>query len=518
MLPQPTHYSLSSEQNPSDSYLTFGRVLFCTALIAAALLNTPIIQAQPSAPDTTHWTRNPHIVATPDTLPRRYNSNAAPYLIVKKISLKGNKRTKDRIILRELDFRVGDTLQIADLEAIFKKNRNQVYNTSLFNDVAVRIAAWRNKEAELLISVEERWYIFPVPIFQLTDRNFNDWWVTHQRDLRRTEYGFQFIHYNFRGRREKLKILFQLGYTQKFELNYQVPFLDRQGKTGISFSGNYITNREVAWRTFGNRQEFYRDTLENLRSRFRVGASITHRPNVQESHNLGINYTINHIKDYVAQINPDYFLDGRSRQAYPHFNYTYTADYRDIRPYPLHGYFFRLNFNKLGLSSSSDINMMSLWMGYTHYFQLGKRWYGLANAHGRISFPERQPYYNQQGLGYGTSYLRGYEYYVIDGQYFGLLRTALKYELLNVKFKNPLLKGDQFRTLPLAIYLKTYLETAYVKDAYYAANNPLSNKWLGACGLGIDIFSVYDMVLSLEYSFNAERESGFFVSFRTNYD
>ncbi|MBK8471555.1 MAG: hypothetical protein IPL33_04775 [Sphingobacteriales bacterium] len=31
--------------------------------------------------------RNPHIVATPDTLPRRYNSNAAPYLIVKKIKL-----------------------------------------------------------------------------------------------------------------------------------------------------------------------------------------------------------------------------------------------------------------------------------------------------------------------------------------------------------------------------------------------------------------------------------------------
>jgi outer membrane protein assembly factor BamA len=529
LLIEQRHIILKYFQHPSQIVIYFGRVFVYILLGLQGIIN--ILIAQPNAP----YTPNPILEAhaaiaqhqyfgqispasTLDSSSTNKAINEAPYLIIDSIFLSGNKRTKDRIILRELDFKVGDTLKTEQMEDILKKNRNQVYNTGLFNDVTIKIAKWQNRVGSIVINMEERWYIFPVPIFQLTDRNLNDWWVNHNHDLRRTEYGFQFIHSNFRGRREKLKLLLQTGYTQKYELAYQIPFLDRKGKTGLSIVANYINNREIALQTVQNKQVFYRDSTQAIRTRFRTGMTISHRPDIAQTHHFSLNYIINTIQDTIAQMNPDYFLDGRTRQAFVHLSYNYVADHRDIRAYPLNGYNFRLSLNKMGLSANHDINTLSLLLSYSYYFPVYKKWYALLNMQGRVSFPERQPYYNQQGLGYGSSTLRGYDYYVIDGQHFAICRTALKYELLKTKFTNPFLKGDQFKTLPLAIYLKTYAETGYVQDNYYTKNNHMANKWLVSGGVGIDIFTVYDAAISLEYTWNAQREGNFFISFRTGYD
>jgi hypothetical protein len=43
----------------------------------------------------------------------------------------------------------------------------------------------------LLVDVNERWYTFPVPIFELSDRNFNEWWQNYNHDFRRVNYGLR---------------------------------------------------------------------------------------------------------------------------------------------------------------------------------------------------------------------------------------------------------------------------------------------------------------------------------------
>lgn len=443
-----------------------------------------------------------------------------PYIVIKNINIKGNKVTKRPIILREMTFHSGDTVRLEELEKTFKQNRNNIYNTRLFNDVSLKIEQLKENIADIIVNVEERWYIFPAPIFEIADRNFNEWWNTHNRDLKRTQYGMFLGIDNFRGRKERVKLLAQFGYTQKFDVSYSIPYIDKKRQIGLNPFVSFSNNREIYYTTQDNKQVFFSDNEKMMRSRFKAGINLTYRPNIHESHNGSITYFYNTIADTVAKINPDYFLNGQTTQQYVQFFYSFTDDHRDIAAYPRSGYFLRAQVAQLGVPAIfSDISITSLYASYTRYIPLGKRWFGIANARGKLSFPAIQPYFNQQGgMGYGSSSLRGYEYSVIDGQMFGLLRTAMRYELLNKKFKNNIIKARQFRTIPLAIYLKTYAETGYVRDAYYYETNPLTNVLLGSTGLGIDVLSVYDWLCSLEYSVNLQGQHGFFISFSLNYD
>ncbi len=454
--------------------------------------------------------------------------STSEYIVIKDINMKGNKRTKAYIILREMDVVVGDTLEVKKLEEIFEKNQNQIYNTRLFNDVNIKIASWKENLAELLVEVEERWYVIPAPIFELTD-DFNVWWNVHNRDLSRTEYGMLFTHVNFRGRKEMLKLNMQFGYTKKLELSYHLPFIDKKRTTGLNPFVSYIIQRQLAYKTENNKQVFFSDTTFNrqkvfndstyILKRFRVGTVLTHRPNIKWQHYFNFSYFNNSIADAVNDAsNGNYFLDGRTKQQYFYLAYVLNYDNRDIQAYPLKGNYFRLQVTKAGIGIFNDLNMLWIIGNYTQYMRLHPKVYAVANVQAKTSFPDIQPYFNQSGLSGGSGNIRGYELYVIDGQKYAMARTALKYQLINRKFVNPIVKLSQFRTIPFAAYLKTYAETAYVQDRYYAENNPLNNQWLRSTGVGLDIVTLYDSIFSLEYSLNHLGEWGFFMGFKVNYD
>lgn len=446
------------------------------------------------------------------------DTSITDYVIISDMVVSGNKRTKKQIIFRELDFAVGDTLESATLTEALEENRNQIYNTTLFNDVKMEVKEQQGTSIVLQITVEERWYVFPVPIFELTDRNFNVWWTEYNRDLSRTEYGLRFYHYNFRGRKEKLKATIQFGFTKKYELQYSLPFIDKARKIGAYYKLSYILNRELPFQRINNGQEFYKheDGFVQKRVNATIGTSL--RKSIHTNHRLFLDYIHNDIADTLAQMNPDYFLDGKTQQTFFRLVYDYSDDRRDITAYPLSGTYLNLQLLKSGVGIFGDLDMTSLVANYTHYLSLGNRFYGLGNAKVKFSLPGKQPFFNQKGLGFGLDYLRGYEFYIIDGQSFGIFRTALKYQVLSTKLRNPLIKSDQFRTIPLAIYLKTYGELAYVKDDYYQDINPLGNQWLKSAGIGVDIFSFYDLVASFEYTRNGLNDWGFYVSFGLNYD
>src|SRR5690606_31994944 len=125
---------------------------------------------------------------------------------------------------------------------------------------------------------------------------------------------------------------------------------------------------------------------------------------------------------------------------------------------------------------------------------------------------ESPPYYLTKGLGYGRDYLRGYEYYVVDGQDFAYLKTNLKFELLpkreiHAKF----IPLNKFSTIPYSFYLNLYGETGYVRDRKFSEGNPLVNKMQYSYGAGIDFVTYYDMVFRVEYSLNKLGDTGIFL-------
>jgi outer membrane protein assembly factor BamA len=186
------------------------------------------------------------------------NVDTLSFVSIKKITVDGNKRTKDRIIFRELNFVVGDTISLSYLTERLEFNRLQLMNTGLFTDVTMNIREWdQYNQVSIDIQVVEAFYIYPIPLFELADRNFNVWWIDYNHSFRRINYGMRFYHYNLTGRRDVLKAKVQLGFTRKFELEYSLPFIDRRQQWGLKTDFLLTRNRDVNYRTEEDKQVFF---------------------------------------------------------------------------------------------------------------------------------------------------------------------------------------------------------------------------------------------------------------------
>ena len=142
----------------------------------------------------------------------------ASYLIVDQIILHGNERTKRNIVLREVDFKSGDTLQLTDTVTIISQIEKKLFNTKLFNEIDIEFVKKIDDEFIVIIHLVERWYIFPIPAVALADRNFSEFLQRRGGDRTRLVFGIDYQDINFRGRREKLDLLVQTGFYNKYEL------------------------------------------------------------------------------------------------------------------------------------------------------------------------------------------------------------------------------------------------------------------------------------------------------------
>jgi outer membrane protein assembly factor BamA len=451
---------------------------------------------------------------TTDTLQQHATDPESEFVILNEVKIEGNLKTRSRIILRELAMQPGDTIFAKDQAVRLQKDRNKIVNTNLFVTVEVALQKVDERRADLLIQVSERWYLFPMPIFELADRNFNEWWYERGRDLRRTHYGMRVSHKNFRGRNEQLDALIQFGFTRKFELAYELPYLDRIQKHGLNVKVSFSENKSTAYKTESHKLLFLKS--ENiLRSRFNASIGISRRNRFYITHNAQLQYNYNQINDSIALLNPDFFLKGQTHQRYFALNYNFSRDLRDVVAYPLHGSRMTLNVTKLGLMPGDDINQLDIVASYTKYTPLGKKFYFNNMVQGKLSFPDQQPYANIRGLGYGQAFVRGYELYVIDGSSSVVSKSTLKRELFKTqKSIEKVMPLKQFQTVPLAMYVNLYFDMGYVKNG---RANPerdfLSNSFLWGTGMGIDLVTFYNTVFRVDFSLNRSLEKKIFFHF-----
>jgi hypothetical protein len=62
----------------------------------------------------------------------RYSDTVALNIVIQKIDIQGNKKTKTNIILRELTFKLGDTISLAALGDVLKFNRARLLGHNAF--------------------------------------------------------------------------------------------------------------------------------------------------------------------------------------------------------------------------------------------------------------------------------------------------------------------------------------------------------------------------------------------------
>jgi outer membrane protein assembly factor BamA len=432
-------------------------------------------------------------------------------IIIHNINISGNKKTKEYIIRREIQLKPGDSISIASLNDELQKLQQQVYNTNLFLDVKLELTEIGTNTVDINLALKERWYIFPIPKFQLIDRNVNEWIQKYDADLDRVVYGVKFTHYNLTGHRDLLRLTLLNGFTRNISLSYFKPVSEKKLNNGFSFTAGIVKNREFIFKVDTFNKPVLFNNGDFSRTNYFVGAGYNFRKNIMGTHYLNI--TFNHVAvvDSLVGIkyNPNYFKEDVTSKNFIDFSYTYRYINTNNAMYPLRGTIGSVRLTKRGFGFSGGINMFSIDGSYNKYWPLKNDWYVSSELSAKTTLPFNQSYINQRSLGYSDINLRGLELYVVDGVAFGLLRNTLKKKLFTINIKTPF-KSDKYHFVPFTVFAKMYgdLGVVYNKDAFKTS---LNNKLLYTGGFGIDILSIYDVNLRIEYSFNQLGKNGLFL-------
>lgn len=436
-------------------------------------------------------------------------------LRIDRIFIVGNKRTKQKIILRELDFGQSEMISTHNLIRRIKRNEDNIFNTRLFLTVNISFILIENNNVDVIIRVAERWYIFPFPVFELADRNFHDWWVNQNHDLKRIELGLKLYIYNVRGRNETLKFTGQFGFTKRIQVAYGFPFIDRKQKFGLNFIFDYRLNKNTNYVTAEHKYRFL-DSDTWLKEQYLAGVSLTYRNSLYTSHTFGLNFYQSQVNDTIIELNPNYFENGTS-QGYFRFYYSFVHDKRDIKAYPLSGSYFSGRIEKMGLGIINEVNVFGISVLYNRFFDLGKHFYFSFGAGGSAYGPDRQPYDLYNSMGKVPYALRGYELYVIEGPFFVQNQYTIRKRLFQTEHDlRNILSAKQFSNFHMALYLKSYFDLGYVKGyPENEFNTKYTNNLIYGGGAGLDLVTFYDIVLRLEYSINKTGEKGFVFGIRS---
>lgn len=480
-------------------------LMLTASVVNAQKVHRPIvtierIKVAPQA-DLNHLSRQDHLHDT-------------SYLVINKIIVTGNKKTKTPIILRELGLNSGDTLYADDLTAYLEEKRQQLLNTSLFLSVHIYATNATTHQTDLYVEVFERQYFLVIPMLSLADRNFNVWWVEEHRRLDRLNYGIQLYENNLTGKNDRLQLLLQHGYTRQYTLQYQLPYFNKSLTQGIGLIVSYSHNREVNFESDLDKQVFFKQDYF-LKQQFTFGANYTYKKAIRLIHKVSLTYNVYKVQDTVLKLNPHFFPDGDPTQKYFQLSYNFDYTGADVWAYPLRGFNINASLVRKGFGLLSKVNETSVSVDAAKYWAIFPKTYGAMEFLGEMHFPENQPYFLSQEMGYYNNYLRGMEYYVLESDRFSILRNTLKQKVLALRIHSRLLP-KAFSTIPLQVYLKVYGDLGY-SYKINPGTSFLDDELLYTYGAGADIVSFYDAVLRVEYSINRLGQKGLFLHFKSTF-
>lgn len=427
-------------------------------------------------------------------------------IVLEEIVISGNKKTKEWVILRELDVQTGDTIYLKDTAAILLKNKKQLLNSELFNDVKVSL-----KEQKLYIKVKEKWYFWPIPVIDLADRNFNQWWLS--KDPRRLIYGTELKLENLRGRNERLYGNLTLGYTKQADLTYEIPVFEKHQNLGLIANAAILSNKEVWFATDSNKVQFYNNVNEVGIVRSKASLDFIRRKGVNQYQSYGLAWQNANIKDTIAQLNPNFLGNGKKQLNLFSLRYGFILDKRDIRGQPLKGNYLNAQLSLNYLPGNTKEFIPELRFRSSHFLTLSQKWYASAGFHVKLS--QTQPYRFNRAIGYDYNVIRGYEYYVADGARSAVFKTNLKYALLlNKKYNFGFIPVESYKEANNTLFLLAFYDGGYAQNSIQSPSNSFTNSYLNGYGVGLEWVVWYDRMVRFELSRNHVGETGVYVSFK----
>ncbi len=428
--------------------------------------------------------------------------------IVSNIYISGNFKTKPKIIYNELLFKQFDKISKSDIDELIAVSKQNLEKSSLFNYVYITYWFESPKEVTIEIKVEERWYSWVLPLFELADRNFSAF--LENGDWSRMNYGIYFKQENFRGLNETLKLKIRTGYIQEVDLLYQSAVYNNKVGWGANLS--YNTMDQICYEISNNEAIYTKSNNIFLAQNFATDAFLHYRHNFYNSHNLYLGFNRYQINDTISVLNPNYLPNGSTDFSYLSLTYKYKFDKRDSKSYPLKGTCIQAELCQSGLGMlQSAVNNLALDVKFNQYGKFYDRFYYGFNFIGLLNSNSHNPYILSNGYGF-NDFIDGYEYNVLECDNYAFTKQKFIFELVPTHTKNlNFIPLSQFSKIHYAVYIKTFFNHGFVYKETPDTSNYLSNSYLYSYGLGIDLVTYYDRTISVNYAINKAGVGGFYI-------
>ncbi|MFK7969537.1 MAG: BamA/TamA family outer membrane protein, partial [Bacteroidia bacterium] len=436
--------------------------------------------------------------------------------VFRAINFKGNTKTKAAVMLRTMTFGVGDTLERKGLSDVIATNRENLFNLGLFNEVDLDVEMLADGLAVNVV-VKERWYIIPIPEIGLEERNAYD--ALRQGNLKRLVYGLAIDWRNLTGRNERLRVLGQLGFSQRLYLEYSYPAIFPKANIDFNLGLRYINEPEIITGTDSGRVQWNEANTEALRRTHRAEIGLAKNWGPRKQLRLRLDYTHLRFADSIYIYNPGFITNANSQERYPSLRLAYANDQRDYRAFPLKGYKYQIVFRQAGLGNIGTTTFSRIGATWAHHIPIGERWNIAFGTHHVFTFGKRVPWQEKnfmgietnefRGLGYN---IRGYEPYAIAGDDVHISKVEGKFAvfpLQTVRFSE--IPVEEFQTFPLGVYLSAFVDGGRIEDnSFNNRDRYLKDRWLLGYGLGLNIIGFYDNLLRVEYAWNHLGQGGFY--------
>lgn len=462
-------------------------------------------------------------IHVPDTI-------GVPYVTISGIEVTGNKLTKKWIIIRELDFSVGDSLATfqkdhrgnfsdrnfypgdsSELRLRMNYSRENLINTKLFLTVNLSLKKITDKKYNLSIDVNERHYWWLFPVAKLNAPNFNEW----LRDIQWSDLsmGAFFSHNNLFGLSHQTSAVCYFGKSWAVALGYKIPWIGSGRKVGLTLGAKYDNLYTVEYSSVENkRQMLY---APNSQQNVKLIAKLSLRPGLYNYGTVTMTGEYIAISDSMHELDSNYLAQGKNSNTSLSLYADYYYDSRNSHTYPLKGNMLRVFINKVGLGLiSKDVNLFYYGIDFHFYQALSRKWYVAEMVKVENSAGENAPYYYQLNMTQGKDFIRGFDLYTLKGDQMFFSRNNIKYELVkpSVKKVKEGQEKNKFKALQYAFYLNAFADAGYCVNNF-TGDNPYNNKLLMSWGLGIDFVTYYDLVIRFEYAFTSIGTNGFFFGF-----
>jgi hypothetical protein len=303
------------------------------------------------------------------------------------------------------------------------------------------------------------------------------------------------------------------GYTKQLALEYKGLILDKKQQWSSSLGMAVGKNKQLDYITTDNKRQFFKSDQTFVHSFFNSYLEFSYRRAIKTKHSFGASYQSFSIPDTILKINPSFSPNKKTTIRYPELYYILTHFNVDYIPYPTKGYSAEISLRKKGLGR--DMNLWELTSKASGIWRFGDKYSFNLRLVGSLKLPFKQPYINQQFLGFNDMYLQGYEYYVINGVAGGYTKAIFSRELLNTNFHIPSGKIKKLNHIPFRLYAKVYGNAGYVYNPE-PGNNLLCNRMLYSAGVGLDVVTFYDFIVRFEWSFNQLGQNDLYLH-RKNY-